>query len=357
MMPTTARLLSALALLAPGAVSAADAPGYLGEADCRIAALKPAPVDNRIAWNGGCKDGYADGKGALEWRTGEKKPRRIEGTLVRGEIAGEATLTYQGGAYIGTFRHGVPHGSGYFKHANEGGLYEGGVVDGKREGAGMHIAPDRSTYEGQWKAGKRHGFGKAVFALGGSYEGEWREGEFNGKGKIVYAGSGSVHEGEFHDGRPAAAAPEAAREPGRFTLKSERTDFGSRFRSERAVGFAPLDAPWQALTPGQQRVVRDAYPALDERDEPPYPLEGTRAFYKATADVYQKFVGLEGSALVYVLVGTDGAPKSASVIGAPHPDLGRYLSMVAMTQRFKPASCAGKPCEMIYPAAFQFTTD
>ena len=337
-----------------GSVHAAEAPAYLGEATCRFAPVKPEPTFNRIAWNGGCKDGYADGKGTLEWRTGEAKPRRIQGTMVRGEIAGEATLTYEGGTYIGTFRNGLPHGSGYFKHTDGKGLYEGGVADGLREGMGMHIARDRSTYEGGWKAGKRHGFGKAVFALGGSYEGEWRDGKFSGRGKIVYAASGRVHEGEFRDGRPADAAPAPSDDVARFGLKFDRPEAGSRLRADRALGYAPLDAEWAQLTPEQQNQVRNNYPALDERDEPPYPLGGTRAFYKATADVYRKFTDYEGDTLVYVNVGADGVPKTASVIGAPHPDLGRYLSMVAMAQRFKPAVCAGKPCEMIYPAAFEF---
>jgi hypothetical protein len=49
----------------------AGAADYLGAADCRIAALAPAP-SGALAWNGACKDGYAEGKGTLQWTVGKQ---------------------------------------------------------------------------------------------------------------------------------------------------------------------------------------------------------------------------------------------------------------------------------------------
>lgn len=349
MNPLRTLLLPALVLAS--SVHAADEPAYLGEAKCRIAQLKPAPKQDWVVWSGGCKDGYAEGKGTLKWRTGESEARSIEATLVRGEIAGEGTLTYEAGTYIGTFRNGLPHGSGYFKHTGGGGLYEGGVVDGLREGAGVHIAPDRSTYEGEWKAGKRHGIGKAVFALGGSYEGEWRNGKFNGKGKITYAGSGRVYEGEFLDGRPANAAllPAQPDEHKEFMLKGDERMRGSRLKLDIASSVLPHDASWKDLTPAQQAIVRSNYPALDAADEPPYPIKGSRPFTTAAADIVRKFPDFVGIARVHLLVGADGVPKLATAIGMTDPEVVRYLSLLSMIQRFKPAMCAGAACEMSYP--------
>jgi hypothetical protein len=344
--------LALCASLAQGAEPAS----FLGAPDCRIAPLLPRPADDAVTWSGACKDGYADGKGTLAWQAPGKNKRRLDATLVRGEVEGEGTLVYEGGSYIGTFRQGVPHGAGYFKHTNGDGLYEGGVADGLRDGAGVHIGIDRSTYEGQWKAGKRSGHGKAVFALGGSYEGEWLDGRFHGKGKIVYAGSGRSYEGEFRDGHVAGAAAPDKVEPEQFRLRSESPSTGTMMNRDLVIGFAPLDAVWEALTPAQQELVRGNHPALEAGDDPPYPLKGTRALYKAISDVYQYFLGHEGMVLLYVLVGADGTPKTASAFGAPDEKMGRYLMMLAMGQRFKPAVCRGQPCEMIYPAAYQFTT-
>jgi hypothetical protein len=140
-------------------------------------------------------------------------------------------------------------------------------------------------------------------------------------------------------------------------MKSDSPGVGSRLRPDSAVVLAPPDAPWAGLTPAQQAVVRGYYPALDDRDEPPYPLKGTRPFVRATIDVIERFPGAEGEALVHVLVGADGVPKTASTYGVNNAELGRTLSTAAMLQRFKPASCEGKPCEMIYPVRFRFSSN
>lgn len=359
-MTSHARPLLVSLLLLGGAAHAAEpapaAAAYYGKADCRIARLLPPPVDDAVSWSGGCREGYADGKGVLEWRTQASGKRRVEATLVQGEVTGEATLVTDGGKYIGVLRYGMPHGAGYFASARDGSRYEGGFVGARREGAGVLIALDGSTYEGQWQANRRHGAGKAAFALGGSYEGEWREGRMHGQGKIVYNG-GRIHAGEFVDGRALGAAPRPSGDYERFGLKDDYPAVGSHLRRDRAIGFAPMDAKWQELTPEQQGWVRGAYPALDDGDEPPYPLKGTRAWYGDVAKLYRRFTDYRGDALVYVTVGLDGKPTTASTYGVPHQEFARYLAMVAMIQRFKPALCAGTPCAMIYPIRFRFTVE
>lgn len=347
----SALLLSVVALAS--SAHAAELPAFHGPADCRIAPVKPAPPDNEVSWSGACKDGYADGAGTLNWRAENKAKWKLEATLARGDIAGQATLTSGEATYIGTFKNGVPHGTGYFKSA-DGDQYEGGVVDGVREGPGQFVHKDGSTYDGHWKQGKRHGYGKAVFAIGGSYEGEWQADHFHGKGKIVYAGSGRVYEGEFVGGRvPGSAALNA--EKGEFALKADQPSIGTNILHNRAVGFLPLDVTWQTMSEGQRDLVRSFFPALEDGDEPPYPLKGTRAFYKGISGVYKHFTDVQGTALLHVTVGADGVPKTVKAIGAPDPELGRYLAMVAMAQRFKPAMCRGQPCEMVYPLSLALT--
>jgi hypothetical protein len=49
--------------------------------------------------------------------------------------------------------------------------------------------------------------------------------------------------------------------------------------------------------------------------------------------------------------------KGCWSFGVTHREFGRYLSMVAMLQRFKPALCAGTPCPMIFPMRFLFTLE
>lgn len=348
-------LLFSLCLTA--APEAAAAVVYLGKADCRVAPVMPRPAGDAVSWSGACKDGHAEGKGVLEWRVADEGKRKLEANLVRGELTGEGTLTYRDGSYIGTFRQGLPHGAGFFKHTNGDGMYEGGVVNGVREGVGEHVAPDRSTYAGEWKAGKRHGQGKAVFTLGGSYEGQWANDRFHGQGKITYAGSGRVANGEFRDGYLASVAhSQAGLSEQRFSIKDGK-GLGSMLRTDIVIGTVPHDAPWEKLTEPQKNVVREDYLALAPGDEPPYPLKGTRAMHAAIANVYKKFTDYEGELTLYTLIGKDGVPKNATMIGAPHPELGRYVGMVAMVQRFKPGICDGSPCELIYPVKFRFTAE
>ncbi|OON59325.1 hypothetical protein B0920_23310 [Massilia sp. KIM] len=344
-------LVSTLGLLTAmqTAVQAADISSYLGPADCRIAPVRPAPADGKLAWSGACKEGYAEGKGTLAWQAGpELGLLKLEATLARGLIIGEATLTGKRGLYIGSVDRGLPHGAGYFR-SSDGVQYEGGVVDGNREGKGVLVEPDGSRYEGEFKGGKRSGAGKASFALGGSYEGEWRDDAFHGKGRIVYAGQGHVHEGEFVDGRPAGATPLAS-ESRRFGLKFERSSSASQLLDDMTISALPPGARWRDLTPGQQDLVRSAYPALEPGDEPPYPLNGLRVFYQALSKVAELFSDYKGEVQLLISVDAQGVPTKVQTVGVTNADLNRALSVVAISLRFKPALCRGLPCAMIYPS-------
>lgn len=361
MKPSHALLVSTLAFAGLAQASpSAGMPAYLGDEQCRIAPVQPPPADGKISWSGACKDGYASGQGKLAWRVGPNKDSlRLEGALVRGEIDGVATLASDQWSYTGSFRKGVPHGSGYMRMGN-GDQYEGGIVDGMREGPGQFVGQDRTTYDGNWKRGKRDGFGKAVFATGGSYEGEWQQGVFHGQGKIVYAG-GNTYEGQFVGGRAAhhagvAEAAPAAAPVRQFDTKGEELELGSHMRTRTGTSPLPPEATWEQLTPEQQAMVRAAYPALETGDEPPYPLTGNRGFSRAIGEIYNHYPGHTGIVTLFVVVGADGAPKSVKTLGATHPEMGRYLGRVAMAQRFKPARCRGQACEMIYRYAVNFTT-
>lgn len=340
-------------LLLAGAATAADSPGYLGEATCRVAAVEPKPLNDFVEWSGACKDGFAEGPGKLSWHSWNKGKHTIEGKLLRGKISGEAKLTYKVGVYTGTVRNGVPHGQGYFEFADERGWYEGGVDNGRREGYGIQLNIDRSRYDGQWKNDAEHGKGRATFAAGGSYDGEWKNGRFDGKGVIVYAGSGHKYEGLFADGRVAgSAAPEVAK--GQFSIPGDYATPGSRIRPPNASADSPLNASWAGLTPAQQNYFKTSYLALEEGDEPPYPLNGTRELVNAVTKIVQEFGPVMGALRLYILVGADGSAKSVTALGSPNPEVTRLVSTVAGVQKYKPAVCRGQPCEMIYHIKLAF---
>ncbi|TFW29597.1 hypothetical protein [Massilia horti] len=368
-MNKTIFLMAALCL--GGTAYADEAPLWYGDANCRIARLEPRPEDDAVKWNGACKDGYADGKGMLKWSVREKGKYQLEATLVHGEVSGEGTLTTKQYTYIGTFRNGVPHGQGFFKWEN-GYMYEGSVVndiyDGpgiavdprgrryegmwkndKRNGWGKEVSADGDTYEGAWKDDKRNGRGKQVYALGGSYEGEWEDDKFEGKGVMIYAGSGRRYEGMFHDDRVAGASPQVSPESGRYAVRDPEL-------SSKITDYVPPRASWEMLTPGQQAFIKGAYPALEDGDEPPYPVNGHGELISSIAKMRNEmYPDARGRLLVYVVVGKDGKPKSFTSMRSPDLNLSHHVARLAAAQQFKPAVCHGEPCEMIYPISLNFT--
>lgn len=103
--------------------------------------------------------------------------------------------------YTGEVREGVPYGYGKIVYP-DGASYEGGWVDGEREGEGVYIwgsdagpALEGSWYEGSWKNGTENGWGIMHYADGRRYEGEWIYGSA-GHG-VIYYPNGDRYEGEW----------------------------------------------------------------------------------------------------------------------------------------------------------------
>ena len=108
----------------------------------------PAPTckvwdaELQVSYQGGCKEGYAEGHG-----------------VARG---------VSGAYYNGTFKGGSKEGQGRKVYAN-GDEYNGGWVFDAREGSGTYIFGEASPWRGDrsdglWVADKRHGKGVYIFA-------------------------------------------------------------------------------------------------------------------------------------------------------------------------------------------------
>ena len=128
----------------------------LDQHGCKVA--NPSPKANEtVSWNGGCVDGYADGKGLLQWYVDGVPSSRYEGTLHGGLLAGHGKLTMSNGA-----------------------SYEGDWLAGRQNGKGVQAMPDGSRYDGEWKNGQPDGHGVMRNAAGETITGKWKEGEFVG---------------------------------------------------------------------------------------------------------------------------------------------------------------------------------
>ena len=118
---------------------------------CKV--WNPHPANGEtIRWTGGCKDGFVEGMGALEWQRGGKTYERDEGQ-------------WRGGRQMS--------GSQVWP----GGQYDGQLADGLPSGRGVLILGD-ARYEGLFLNGKPNGKGTLTNASG-SLEGNWTDGCFN----------------------------------------------------------------------------------------------------------------------------------------------------------------------------------
>jgi hypothetical protein len=112
-------------------------------------------------------------------------------------------------------------GTGKYVYEN-GYVYQGNFVDGKRSGLGTLNTPDGDKYDGMWENDVFHGQGTYTWADGSKYTGEWKNGvqdgygiyfytngdkytgyfvnnKFHGKGKYTWA-DGTVQEGIYENG-------------------------------------------------------------------------------------------------------------------------------------------------------------
>lgn len=79
--------------------------------------------------------------------------------------------------YEGGFKNGLADGKGKLQWEN-GEYYEGEWRKGNKDGNGVNRFPDGSVYEGDWKDNKQNGRG-VLKAFDGSvlYEGLWKDGK------------------------------------------------------------------------------------------------------------------------------------------------------------------------------------
>jgi hypothetical protein len=348
------KIAGAVLLLVVGAPAMAqDAPAWTGTADCRLAAVKPPPASSP-SWNGGCKAGYAEGKGVLEWDDAKDKHYRMEAEFAAGRVRGEVTLRYPDGVvYKGPLTNGVPDGVGYFRFA-DGDQYEGDVRMDELTGTGEVLYKNGDDYKGGFKKGKRDGVGVLTWVLGGRYEGGWKDGNPSGPGKIVYAG-GTGREVAVQDGRAPGQTDAVAVTGGGYSVKRDFATPGSTYRADAATGIPVRpDKGFRDLSPQEQAMVKSWYVGLAPGDEPPYPANGPADFYKAMARILHETL-VEGDVSVYVLVGPDGKARNVTALGLEDAAARKAVAAVAAVIPYKPAVCAGQPCEMVYPYRLGFS--
>ena len=132
-------------------------------------------------------------------------------------------------------------------------------------------------------------------------------------------------------------------------IAATRSASGARDAVQRAV--IPLDRRYSDLTAEHRRFVRSQYEAMDENDEPPFPVDGMKSIHESIYAA-QRATLVKGMLALDVLVNSDGEATSVEVRRSPDPAMTRLAAAIVMRQKYKAAVCAGKPCEMALPLRF-----
>ncbi len=142
-------LLAILALIL--ASPAALAGGWIadGKSGCKVWNPHPS-LGETVTWTGPCKDGFADGKGVLDWVRAGNQFERDEGTWRAGRQTGEGKQTWPLGEYNGQFLDSLPDGRGTLVLGER--RYEGAFLRGKPDGSGVLTEPS-GTISGTWHDG------------------------------------------------------------------------------------------------------------------------------------------------------------------------------------------------------------
>ncbi|MBA5607409.1 energy transducer TonB [Duganella sp. FT3S] len=339
-------LLSLTSLLL--AANAGAAMTYIGNPDCLIA--NPAPVEGeQVSWSGGCKDGYADGMGILNWSVRGRPHGGYEGVLVKGVPNGPGFLLLEDESSLqGNFKDGKLEGKGVYT-GPKGSKLNVNFVAGVASGVADYSTPQGDSYHGEWQGNYPQGQGKMSYGTGGSYEGGWAHGEFSGKGVITYPNGIQVTR-EFHP----QPKPQHPTERPTYGIHQDQPDLGSHIKRDATSGFqVPPSLSYEQLSPEQQQLVKAPYKILLQDDEPPYPLKGPESIARAFTAMHAK-ARVRGQFHLLAQIDSEGKPTSVSVLEAPEPELGRIAATILMLSKFKPARCGGQPCAMRYPFDLEF---
>jgi len=332
------------------AQSSAAAEQYIGKPDCRI--FNPRPVaDESVSWNGGCKDGYADGNGILIWTVSGKEDSRYEGGMRRGRKHGpsaqqDANGVISWGNFVDGQRDGktqIEQENVYTMHA----VYDHGVIKGPV--TVKYVSGDK--YQGHWGPHGPEGEGTKDYVTGGSFSGVWKDGKWYANGKITYPNG---IQRELRSDIPVTPDAATAKEPRReYRVKNEWESL-ARMESLATGGSVPFNKGYKDLPPADQRTVREWFRILQDDDVPPYPVKGSLEIIKAISAAHSHY-GDYGMLWMDVLIDEQGVPKDVMVRRTPGKEVSEFAAKILLVSKFTPATCGGKPCAMRYPVRVDLT--
>ncbi|HEX4779386.1 MAG TPA: hypothetical protein VH301_01450 [Usitatibacter sp.] len=139
-----------------------------------------------------------------------------------------------------------------------------------------------------------------------------------------------------------------------YELRQDVPETGSNIPRVALLWPVPVDATYAELSPAQKQAVRDDYVRLAGDDEPAYPLHGMTMVLREIAKMRTSYVPNTGVIHVAVRVDSTGRPRGVAVLTSPDEHLSRAVAFTLMHTSYKPATCAGRPCDSDYSFRYDF---
>lgn len=143
------------------------------------------------------------------------------------------------------------------------------------------------------------------------------------------------------------AAPE-------YGVRLESAATGSSVRRYNlAPSPVPINRSFSELSAEERDTVRLWFESLKTSEEPPYPVEGLRPIYAAISRA-QQFILTWGRLKARAWIDVTGNVDRIEFFELPDPRLREVVTATLFPMKFKPALCAGRPCEMEFPIDVTF---
>jgi len=137
-----------------------------------------------------------------------------------------------------------------------------------------------------------------------------------------------------------------------FELRVEET--GTRLGRAAIRSVLPLNRRYSELDEAEKATLRADYEGMPAADEPPFPAQGLLPIFVAIKEGTDK-IGALGTMTLVADVDGEGKVRHVDSFGKVDPDFARFASRVLAATPFKPAVCAGKPCNMQFVLRMSFT--
>lgn len=155
---------------------------------------------------------------------------------------------------------------------------------------------------------------------------------------------------------PSFAAPATGDMLAQVTipLTQARAETGSRIRRPLAAITIAAGEPYDKLTAEQRAAFRALFKDLPADHDPPYPVDGLLPIVQSLAFVLADGKVGTGDLFLTVKVDEKGEPQSTTVYATPSERVSKEAAAALMKAKYRPGSCAGKPCTSEFPFTAKF---